>query len=376
MIQFVKHKALPLLLLLMVMLCCFNCNAQVAILNKSFEGITPPSSIAPIGWSICSGTPDIQPGAFCVSLTPSDGNACAGLGAQFGVNGAETIGQLLSSPLQKDKQYRLDLDLSLTNSVVPNCGGFNVGIVTFELWAGNCICCKSKLLAKVDTVSNVGWQKYSLYFVPDASYSFIVLVSDALKMLTNRYLLVDNLSDFIVVPSSINFTTPSKDTTVSCAQTISGSLIGAVSKVELKSTLLNKTVLATQPNSNSWTSVGFEYPESCVAKKDTLEVTGYFIAGDTVRDKIVVDVNCISQDCIISKLVIPNLITPNRDGRNDFFEILGLPTIHKLELYNRWGERVFESSAYKNDWQGEEGVYYYLLTLEEKSYKGWLQVLK
>ena len=374
--QFLKHKVLPLTLLLMVILCCFNGRAQVAIVNKSFEGIAPPAVTAPIGWGVCRGTPDIQPGQGCVSLIPSDGIAYVGLAAQVGANGVEQIGQLLSSPLQKDIQYRLDLDLSLTNSVVLNCGGANVGIVTFELWAGNCVCCKDKLLAKVDTLSNVGWKRHSLYFAPDAAYSYIVLLSDALTVGTSRYMLIDNLSDFIVVPSSINFTTPSKDTTVSCAQTISGSLIGAVSKVELKSTLLNKTVLATQPNSNSWTSVGFEYPESCVAKKDTLEVTGYFIAGDTVRDKIVVDVNCISQDCIISKLVIPNLITPNRDGRNDFFEILGLPTIHKLELYNRWGERVFESSAYKNDWQGEEGVYYYLLTLEEKSYKGWLQVLK
>jgi len=36
-----------------------------------------------------------------------------------------------------------------------------------------------------------------------------------------------------------------------------------------------------------------------------------------------------------------------------------------LQIFNRWGKKVYESSDYQNDWNGEnyhDGVYYYVLT--------------
>ncbi len=76
------------------------------------------------------------------------------------------------------------------------------------------------------------------------------------------------------------------------------------------------------------------------------------------------------------KLKIPNIFTPNGDGINDYFEIgygedgkplndLGQYFLsHKLVIFNRWGRTVYESTDYKNDWDGgklPDGTYYYVL---------------
>ena len=80
-------------------------------------------------------------------------------------------------------------------------------------------------------------------------------------------------------------------------------------------------------------------------------------------------------------LTIPNIITANNDGRNDRFQIQGLPNgSWSLEMYDRWGRKVYETTAYRNDW-GETaapGVYYYLLHRSgvAASYKGWLEVMR
>jgi gliding motility-associated-like protein len=79
-------------------------------------------------------------------------------------------------------------------------------------------------------------------------------------------------------------------------------------------------------------------------------------------------------------LFIPNLITPNSDGKNDQFEILGLPSGSELTVFNRWGNRVYESNDYDNLWAASnigDGVYYYGLKLPDgKEYSGWLQIVR
>jgi hypothetical protein len=62
-----------------------------------------------------------------------------------------------------------------------------------------------------------------------------------------------------------------------------------------------------------------------------------------------------------NRLVFPNLITPNGDGKNDVFEIINLALFPNSELliFNRWGKEIYKTSNYKNDWKGEEGVYFY-----------------
>lgn len=89
-------------------------------------------------------------------------------------------------------------------------------------------------------------------------------------------------------------------------------------------------------------------------------------------------------------LRIPNVITPEGSpGYNDKFEIgfgadlidpadIGLPV--QLRVYDRWGRQVFESSDYKNDWDGHNvvgGVYFMHVRVGSMaSCKNWLHILK
>ncbi|WP_147313975.1 T9SS type B sorting domain-containing protein [Deminuibacter soli] len=84
-------------------------------------------------------------------------------------------------------------------------------------------------------------------------------------------------------------------------------------------------------------------------------------------------------------LFIPNIITPNSDGKNDQFKITGIGAYPNsvLVVYNRWGNQVFYSSDYHNEWDGaglNEGTYYYVLKLRTpagtKDYKGWVTLMR
>ncbi len=71
---------------------------------------------------------------------------------------------------------------------------------------------------------------------------------------------------------------------------------------------------------------------------------------------------------IDSKVKATNVITPNGDGINDLlvFDKLELFPGSELFIYNRWGDLVFESKDYRNNWDGRfmsDGVYYYVLKL-------------
>ena len=74
------------------------------------------------------------------------------------------------------------------------------------------------------------------------------------------------------------------------------------------------------------------------------------------------------QDFCESYLWIPTAFTPDGDGTNDYFIFQGAPEPVKLSIFDRWGNRVFYSDNYQNDWDGSyqgeplsAGVYTYLI---------------
>lgn len=78
----------------------------------------------------------------------------------------------------------------------------------------------------------------------------------------------------------------------------------------------------------------------------------------TVSNSITVEVEC--------PIELFNVFTPNGDGFNDKFEIKFIEHYpgSKLVVFNRWGKIVYESTDYKNDWDGSgcsDGVYYFIL---------------
>lgn len=99
-------------------------------------------------------------------------------------------------------------------------------------------------------------------------------------------------------------------------------------------------------------------------------------------------------------LLVPNVFTPNGDGINDVFYVGGANGYTKvsIEVFNRWGKRVFSNSEDKNRevsqacfWDGTDmgsgevlgdGVYFYIVnatddvTGNSESLKGQVNILK
>jgi hypothetical protein len=51
-----------------------------------------------------------------------------------------------------------------------------------------------------------------------------------------------------------------------------------------------------------------------------------------------------------AKVEVYNAVAPNSsEGDNKFLRILNLPAIHKVSIFNRWGDEVFETSHYDNE---------------------------
>lgn len=82
---------------------------------------------------------------------------------------------------------------------------------------------------------------------------------------------------------------------------------------------------------------------------------------------IVSDNGCgvaISNKVMFEPVIIPNIITPNGDSKNDTFIVDERLTDSQVKIMNRWGEEVFTSPDYQNDWNGDalpSGVYFYSL---------------
>jgi hypothetical protein len=93
------------------------------------------------------------------------------------------------------------------------------------------------------------------------------------------------------------------------------------------------------------------------------------------------DSTTITIDC--SPFVkVYNLITADGNGKNDIFFVENLkPNKWILEIFNRWGDRIYYNPAYNNEFKPEgieTGIYYYSLNHVEgkKSFKGWVQIIK
>jgi len=89
---------------------------------------------------------------------------------------------------------------------------------------------------------------------------------------------------------------------------------------------------------------------------------------------------------IITNVIIPNVFSPNGDGQNDLLVFKNLEFYeNNLQVFNRWGTKIFEQDNYNNDWNGgdiSEGSYFYILEIIKKDkeepeiYKGSITVLK
>jgi gliding motility-associated-like protein len=100
---------------------------------------------------------------------------------------------------------------------------------------------------------------------------------------------------------------------------------------------------------------------------------------------------CKNQEIVIVKVVkdfiVPNTFTPNGDGINDYWVIenLSLYPNHQIQVFNRYGQVVFESKNYSEFWDGKykgksipAGTYYYIIDLDGQrtTKKGYVTIIK
>ena len=110
----------------------------------------------------------------------------------------------------------------------------------------------------------------------------------------------------------------------------------------------------------------------------------------SVRSK---DLNeCVNADTIkIYKLAInqkvikSEILTPNGDGINDVLEIKEMFRHYHCQVFvfNEWGQQVYSSTDYQNDWNCysnnnylNTGAYYYLIKLNDRSFRGCVNILR
>ena len=103
------------------------------------------------------------------------------------------------------------------------------------------------------------------------------------------------------------------------------------------------------------------------------ETTRYYVTGTT-------DEGCTATDSLLirvaTRLIIPSGFTPNDDEKNNTWKILNADLYPDMvvEVFNRWGERVFYSEGYSSgrEWDGTYkgkdlpiGTYYYVIRLND-----------
>ncbi|MBK8499822.1 MAG: choice-of-anchor L domain-containing protein [Flavobacteriales bacterium] len=125
----------------------------------------------------------------------------------------------------------------------------------------------------------------------------------------------------------------------------------------------------------SWSNGDFGYTTYVTMQTPgTYIVTATDECGRQAIEEVVVTVEC--------EVIIPNVITPNGDGYNDKWSIEGITySSNTVAIYNRWGQKVYEATNYRNQWGGDDvpdGTYYYevILTLKERKYTGSLTILR
>jgi len=131
-----------------------------------------------------------------------------------------------------------------------------------------------------------------------------------------------------------------------------------------ESTIFNPTTTATSIASYAWTPAialscdNCEKPEATPNETTTYTLTVTDDAGCTASDALIVSVTA-------PELLVPTAFSPNGDGVNDRFRALN-KNIEKysFQVFNRWGEKVFETNVPGEGWDGvfkgveqELGVY-------------------
>ena len=107
-----------------------------------------------------------------------------------------------------------------------------------------------------------------------------------------------------------------------------------------------------------------------ISQPGTYVLTDSNVCGSHTREVTISVTNCKS---ILS---MPNVFTPNNDGSNDLFLPIEIDQVQNtsISIFNRWGERVYESVNLNTGWDGTfngkllpHATYFWIITYESTS---------
>lgn len=107
-------------------------------------------------------------------------------------------------------------------------------------------------------------------------------------------------------------------------------------------------------------------------------------------DQLDTDNDGIGDECEVKGIIVPKGFSPNGDNINDTWEIENITSFprNNVKVFNRWGNKVFETINYQNNWNGESqdgggnnklpvGPYLYIIELNEPGFgpvQGWIYI--
>lgn len=152
-----------------------------------------------------------------------------------------------------------------------------------------------------------------------------------------------------------------------------------------------KQIPVSITNGNPPYNVSWLIPSGGLVPFDTLNNTYYFtqsVSPSSENYTITVIDQCLYRDTITVSIstvdcdiLVPNVVTPNGDGVNEYFIVRGMLNFpgSSLMVFNRWGNKIYSSEDYKNDWKPNvtDGTYFYIINVTDgRKFNGYFQVFK
>jgi len=147
----------------------------------------------------------------------------------------------------------------------------------------------------------------------------------------------------------------------------------------------------TDSNNDGWDNLGFGWTIPDTDGDSIFNFRDLDSDNDGLLDEVECGLDCdndgipdnIDTDLCDDEVLIPNGFTPNGDGYNDFFVIEGIERFpnNSIQFFNRWGNLVYSTDDYQNDWAGKStsqynvggedlptGTYYYMFDTGSEAY--------
>jgi gliding motility-associated-like protein len=149
------------------------------------------------------------------------------------------------------------------------------------------------------------------------------------------------------------------------------------------------TLIANSPASSyTWTPLNgyIKYPNSATPDVSPINNTTYTVIAQDANGCFGVDTVRVRVEPS-DDLIFYSAFTPNNDGVNDVFYIGNIQKYpdNILKVYNRYGQVIYTSANYQNDWNGEyqgnkipTGTYFYILytNTDKGNYSGSVTILR